>query len=83
MAASAEFDAVGKGLCKAIDQNMNPDRVNEYYPIVAGKYPKFALYKIHIPRLKLELEPWKQWTPVASPDWWSKGYNKIKHVPSS
>jgi hypothetical protein len=79
VAASAEFDAVAKGLCKAIDQNSNPNNIIEYHPIIAERYPKFLQYKVQIPRFRLELEPWKEWTAAASPDWWSKGYNKIKH----
>jgi hypothetical protein len=76
VAASAEFDAVAKGLCKAISENAKPENINDYQPIIVGRYPKFPKYKIHIPRLKLELEPWKEWTPAASPDWWSKGYKQ-------
>ena len=79
VAASAEFDAVAKGLCKSINEKAKPENINEYHPIIVGRYPKFPQYKIHIPRLKVEIEPWRTWTAEASPDWWSKGYNKIKH----
>jgi hypothetical protein len=27
----------------------------------------------------LTLSPWTDWAVDKSPDWWSKGYNKIKH----
>ena len=79
VAASAEFDAVAKGLCKTIDENAKPENIKQYQPVIVGRYPKFPQYKIHIPRIKLELQPWNTWTPEVSPDWWSKGYNKIKH----
>lgn len=79
VAASSEFDAVAKSLCKQINPATNPERITEYFPIITGKYPKFIEYKIHIPRFKLELQPWKTWTSTGAPDWWSKGYNKIKH----
>ena len=32
-----------------------------------------------IPRYKICLQPWKEWSEKKSPYWWSKGYNKIKH----
>ena len=79
VAASAEFDAVAKGLCGAIDGNAQPESITEYQSIIVGKYPRFPEYKIHIPRFKLEFQPWIEWTQSNSPDWWSKGYNKIKH----
>ena len=79
VAAGAEFDAVAKRLCRVIDSTKNPERINEYHPIITGKFPKFIDYRIHIPRFKLEVQPWKTWTSTAAPDWWSKSYNKIKH----
>lgn len=79
VASAAEFDGVAKELCKIIDPIKTPQRINEYNPIIAGKYAKFIDYKIHIPRFKIEVQPWKNWTATVSPDWWSKSYNKIKH----
>jgi hypothetical protein len=79
VAASAEFDAVAKALCKIIEPEAHPERISEYFPRINGKYPRFVDYKIHLPRFKIELQPWKDWTATSSPDWWSKGYNKIKH----
>jgi hypothetical protein len=77
VAAAAEFDSVAKGLCKAINPAESPDTINQYYPIIVGKYAQFLDYTIDMPRFKLELQPWKAWTPAVAPDWWSKSYNKI------
>ena len=79
VAAAAEFDSVAKLLCTAIDGTAKPENIIEYQPIIVGRYPRFLEFKIDIPRFKLEFEPWSEWTSSNSPDWWSKGYNKIKH----
>lgn len=49
------------------------------YGVVTHKYPKFCNMKISMPRYSLQLQPWKEWSTSAAPDWWSNGYNKIKH----
>ncbi|GAA5162110.1 hypothetical protein [Viridibacterium curvum] len=79
VAASAEFDSVAKILCKAINPGANPQSINAYHPIITSKYPRFLEYTILVPSMKLEFQPWKEWTDSAGPGWWSKGYNKIKH----
>lgn len=79
MAASSEFDNVAKALCKTISPGEKPSTINKYYPIIKGKYPKFLDCEILLPRYNLSVKPWKNWTDTSSPDWWSKGYNKIKH----
>jgi hypothetical protein len=79
VAAGSEFDAVAKSLCGVIDSSTAPERITEYRPIITGKYPRFIDYKVHVPRFKLEFQPWLAWTSTAAPDWWSKGFNKIKH----
>lgn len=79
VAAASEFDAVAKKLCKVLQPAAAPRTINAYRPIILGKYPKFVDYTIHIPRAKLKFQPWSTWSATASPDWWSKGYNMIKH----
>lgn len=79
VASGAEFDTVAKHLCASIDPTKKPERINEYYPIITGKYPRFVDHIVHISRFKIELKPWQSWTASAAPDWWSKSYNKIKH----
>ncbi|MDJ0737941.1 MAG: hypothetical protein QNJ47_28435 [Nostocaceae cyanobacterium] len=86
MAAASEFDTVAKKICKAIYPSQKPSKLPDYHPIITSKYPKFLQYEILIPRYKLSFQPWITWqistdaikSPV-SPDWWKKGYNKIKH----
>ncbi len=79
VAAASEFDGVVKELCKIIDSSKSPSNINAYRPIVVGRYPRLIYHIIHIPRFRLQTQPWKDWQQTKSPDWWSKGYNKIKH----
>lgn len=53
--------------------------IGKLYGVVTHKYPKFCDMKISMPRYSLLLQPWKEWSTSAAPDWWSNGYNKIKH----
>ena len=79
MASGSEFDTIMKLICKSIKPSEKPDNILQYYPILNSKYPNFTLYEMFIPRYKICLQPWKEWSEKKSPYWWSKGYNKIKH----
>lgn len=79
MSASAEFENVAKDLSNLIIPGSDPGSINAIHPIIFGAYPKFGTVEVSIPRYKITLKPWEHWTATASPDWWSKGYNKIKH----
>jgi len=79
MAASSEFDNVARALCKKISPEKAPVNITQYYPIIIGKYPKFLECEVLLPRYNISIKPWKKWTDTNAPDWWSKGYNKIKH----
>jgi len=79
MAAASEFDTVAKLLCNCLYPDQEPNSINAYHQIITSKYPKFTQYEILIPRYKLDFKPWDSWQANSSPDWWSKGYNKIKH----
>jgi hypothetical protein len=43
------------------------------------KVPLFVEFEILMSRYKLTFIPWNNWEVGSSPNWWSKGYNKIKH----
>lgn len=79
MSASAEFENVTKDLCHLISPGRSPKNIKGIYPIIFGAYPKFGTVEVAIPRYKITLKPWQDWTATNRPDWWSKGYNKIKH----
>jgi hypothetical protein len=79
MAAASEFDTVAKLLCSCIDPSQTPNSINFYHPIIISKYPRFVEFEILMSRYKLTFIPWNNWQVGNSPNWWSKGYNKIKH----
>lgn len=79
MAASSEFDTIAKQICKIIDPHSQPHNISQYYPIITGRYPKFTQFEVQIPQYDFNFKPWARWKNDRSPDWWSKGYNKIKH----
>ncbi|MBF0379345.1 MAG: hypothetical protein HQK72_17980 [Desulfamplus sp.] len=79
MASGSELDTVIRLLCKSISPKKEPNNILEYYPILNLKYPNFASFEIYIPRYKILLHPWKDWSDIQAPYWWSKAYNKIKH----
>ena len=79
MASSSEFDTIVKNICKSIAPSESPSNITEYYPILMTKYPQFTSFAISIPKYNLTIRPWNDWTTESRPDWWSKGYNKIKH----
>lgn len=79
VAAASEFDVIAKRLCHLIDSSAGPTKINEYRPVIVGRYPRFLEFTVDVPRHHIELQPWSSWTEDQSPDWWSKSYNKIKH----
>lgn len=78
-AAGSEFDSVAKDLCELIDSTKKPENINQYEPVISGRYSKFVDMEIEVSRFQLSLSPWKNWTAQQSPSWWSQGFNKIKH----
>jgi hypothetical protein len=79
MASASEFDTLAKSFCKLIEPTKKPKSINKYQPIIILKYPRFVEYEIEIPRYKLKFKPWENWSSTDAPDWWTNGYNKIKH----
>ena len=79
ISASAEFENVAKDLCNLIDSNSSPGKITEIYPVLISEFPKFCEVEVVLPRYKINFKPWDQWTSNQRPDWWSQGYNKIKH----
>jgi hypothetical protein len=77
--ASAEVDSILRELCKEVNSASNAHNIAKYYPVLISRFPHFQKCKVDIPRYKLRIDPWENWTLDTRPDWWSKGYNKLKH----
>ncbi len=79
VSASSEFENVLKDLCKEINQSSSPNNIVDIYPIIFSEFPRFTEVKVQLPRYKIQLQPLAEWTCSKRPNWWAKGYNKIKH----
>jgi hypothetical protein len=77
--AAAEVDSVWQALCAHLNPSAKAGNIADYYPILLAQYPLLTKCEIAIPRYQLTFCPWKDWTEVKRPDWWSKSYNKLKH----
>lgn len=47
--------------------------------VVTHRFPNFCSMRLIMPMYSILIEPWKDWSASSAPDWWSNGYNKIKH----
>lgn len=77
-ASSSEVDVIAKEICKLINPNKDTDGINNYHPIILGRYPKFKKEIVYIERYGLSFKPWISWGVNKSPLWW-QSYNKVKH----
>jgi len=77
--ASAEIDAILRELSSLIAPANKADNINDYFPIITGKFPDLIKHRVEITRNAISTEPWSAWSTGKSPDWWGQGYNKIKH----
>jgi hypothetical protein len=77
--ASAEIDAILNELCGLISPKDDAGNIQQYYPVIMSRYVDFSSCQLDVRRFQLLIAPWKNWTSEASPAWWGKGYNKIKH----
>lgn len=50
-----------------------------YFPCISGRFPKFTTIEITLPQYNYNLKPWENWSAQSCPEWWTMGYNKIKH----
>ena len=76
--AAAEVDSIWQELCAHLDPNARAEKITHYFPILLARYPLLTQCEIAIPRYHLTFRPWKDWTEIQRPDWWTS-YNKLKH----
>lgn len=77
--ASSEIENCLNAFAAAADCAPRPSRIGGHYTCVTSKFPHFCNTKLVLPRYATELTPWDGWCEASGPDWWSLGYNKIKH----
>lgn len=82
--AASEFENVLKEF-KFWSQISRPENLSisenilGYFDCLSSIYPQFYTMKMVMPRYSIGFTPLEDWTSKQGPDWWSQGYNKIKH----
>ena len=56
-----------------------PSSIHQYFNCIHEKYPSFCSMEMVMPRYSIGFKPWDGWSASSAPDWWTYGYNKIKH----
>ena len=79
LVACSEIENALRELADFIDNKAGRNNIKEIKSIVLAKFPYFPLARVSATRYGLTLEPWKDWSTEIPPDWWTNGYNKIKH----
>ncbi len=78
LATCSEVDVVAKLLCRCIDRQEKPGKINEYRKLILRQYPRFPSMEVLLPSHGIQRSPWSGWKS-KSPSWW-KSYNDVKHT---
>lgn len=79
LTAGTELDTVLKALCERIKPSCGANTIGDYYKIVISKYPDVVNHEKYVKGHRIVLKPFENWSLNKNPDWWTNGYNKIKH----
>ncbi|MGK2912850.1 MAG: hypothetical protein ACSLE5_00075 [Porticoccaceae bacterium] len=77
--AASEIENALKAFDAAANGKTASKGILGYYGVVTSKFPKFCTMQMFLPRCALVFTPWSEWSADKAPDWWTNGYNKIKH----
>jgi hypothetical protein len=77
LVAASEFENILSEFAGRISMNCN--NINQYHNCLTSIYPNAPFVTMSVPRYSRDFAPLDDWTASKGPDWWSKGYNKIKH----
>lgn len=77
--AAAEIENAFKSFAFWAQTTPLPSSIHQYFDCVSAKYPKVCEMEMIMPRYSLGFKPWDGWSSSSAPDWWTYGYNKIKH----
>lgn len=79
--AGVETENVLREFC--VDLGCTPsrsDKIGTWWKCIESAFPRLREAEVGIPRYSIDgVRPWERWTATSGPDWWSNGYNKIKH----
>jgi len=78
LSVGSEIDVVLKEICKIIEPDKSPEKINEYRDIILPKKRYLSMGSVMIQNFGLIFKPWDNWTKSKNPDWW-RCYNNVKH----
>ena len=81
--AGSEVDSIFFEICRYINPSSGSRNIRQFYCTLVDLFPRIAQCEVVIARDKIELQPFCGLSGSKSPDWWAKGYNKIKHERSA
>jgi hypothetical protein len=81
--AGSEVDSIFQEICKRVAPNSKSRNISDYYSTLLAHFPSLPSCEVSIARYQLHIQPWENWTDGQRPDWWTKGYNKLKHERSA
>jgi len=79
LAAATEIENAFRGFAHTISYTPEPSSIGAYAACVTSRFPRFADMQILMRKYSIVLTPWEGFTVSTPPDWWTYGYNKIKH----
>ena len=77
--SSSEIQNCIRGYAHSTGYSPVPGSIGQHQAFISSKHPNLNQSRVVLPEYSLEFEPWKDWSDSNAPDWWTYGYNKIKH----
>jgi len=79
LAACSEIENALQAFSQLVDCTPTPKKILQFHLCITSVYPSFCETQIAMPRFNARFTPWGTWSQTEAPDWWTNGYNKIKH----
>lgn len=74
----SEIDCLLKELCKQLERESKAGKIGAYCKVIQKYFKYFNNETVYFYKSRIELEPWKNWSDINPPTWWTM-YNKVKH----
>lgn len=74
----SEIDCLLKELCKQLECESKAGKIGAYCKVIQKYFKYFNNETVYFYKSRIELEPWKDWSDIKAPTWWTM-YNKVKH----
>lgn len=74
----SEIDCLLKEVCKQLEGESKAGKIGAYCKVIQKYFKYFNNETVYFYKSRIELEPWKNWSDINAPTWWTM-YNKVKH----